>query len=65
MWFRQAHRFLQTLFLFLFDKLIQYFEINLIPAAEDIYCPKMNIFDEETVDNFYELQTLLKSSFST
>lgn len=42
------------------EQLIQYFEINLIPAAEDIYCPKMNIFDEETVEDFYELLFVLQ-----
>lgn len=42
------------------EQLKQYFENNLFPVAEDIYCPKMNIFNEEVVDKFYDLLLVLQ-----
>lgn len=42
------------------EQLNEYFDKNLIPVAEEISCSVINVFDEETVDNFYELLFVLQ-----
>ena len=50
-------------FLITKEQLNEYFDKNLIPVAEEISFSVINVFDEQTVDNFYELLFVLQLIF--